>query len=154
MIATNKTNNRIKKIVKKRRIKHVVKDPIADFILRINNASRARHSQVLVYFSKMNTAMLEILTNEGFIKGYKVIERSKPKIKMYNVELKYSAKTPVINGMKQISKPGLRVYQECKKIPKVLNGLGIAIISTSKGIMIDKQARENNLGGEVIAYVW
>lgn len=143
-----------KKIIKKRRIKHSVKDQIADFILRINNASRARHNQVLVYFSKINNAILDILLAEGFIKSFKIIERSKPKIKMFNVELKYSAnKMPVITGMKQISKPGLRVYQECKKLPRVLNGLGIAIVSTSKGIMIDKNARSNNLGGEIIAYV-
>ena len=128
-------------------------DPIADMLTRIRNANSAKHKTVDVPNSKMKTAIAEILFKEGYIAAYEEIENSNQGI--IRITLKYDEKgARVIDGLKRISKPGLRVYASKEELPKVLNGLGIALISTSKGIMTDKKAREAGLGGEVIAYVW
>ena len=131
----------------------VMTDPIADFLTRIRNANMVMHEKVEIPASKTKIAMAEILKNEGFIKDYEQIEDGKQGI--IRVYLKYGAnKETVITGLKRISKPGLKVYCKKDEIPKVLGGLGIAIISTSKGIVTDKEARKLGLGGEVICYVW
>ena len=130
----------------------VVTDPIADMLTRIRNALTAKHSDVKIPTSKVKTAIAEILLEEGYITA---VEKVDDGVNSYmNITLKYGAGKSVINGLKRVSKPGLRVYANCEDLPKVLNGLGIAIISTSKGIMTDKQARNANVGGEVMAYVW
>ena len=131
----------------------VVTDPIADMLTRIRNAITAKHADVEVPASKTKKAIVDILLNEGYIASYEVIEN--PLQDVIKITLKYGYKgEKVITGLKRISKPGLRVYASCSELPKVLNGLGIAIVSTSKGIMTDKHARSQNLGGEVLAYVW
>lgn len=131
----------------------VVTDPIADMLTRIRNAITAKHADVEIPASKMKTAIAEILVEEGYIAGYEVIEKELQN--SLKVTLKYGAKGErVITGLKRISKPGLRVYAKSEELPRVLNGLGIAIVSTNKGIMTDKKARTQNLGGEVLAYVW
>lgn len=131
----------------------VMTDPIADFLTRIRNANMVMHEKVEIPASKTKIALAEILKNEGFIKDYEQIEDGKQGI--IRVYLKYgSNREKVISGLKRISKPGLKVYCKKDEIPKVLGGLGIAIISTSKGIMTDKEARKLGLGGEVICYVW
>ena len=130
----------------------VMTDPIADMLTRIRNANRQHHETVMVPASKLKVDIAEILKNEGFIKGYKV-EGEGP-IKNIVITLKYRGNERVITDLKRISKPGLRVYAKVNEIPKVLNGLGIAIISTSKGLKTDKEARELGIGGEVLAYVW
>ncbi len=131
----------------------VMTDPIADMLTRIRNANSAAHSKVEMPASKMKAAVLEILKEEGFVSEYELIEDNKQGI--LRVSLKYGANNEkVITGIKRISKPGLRVYAKNSDLPRVLGGLGIAIISTSKGIMSDKKARREGLGGEVIAYVW
>ena len=128
-------------------------DPIADMLTRIRNANSAKHKTVDVPASKMKIAIAEILFREGYIKSFEVISNENQGI--IRITLKYDEKgTRVIDGIKRISKPGLRVYASKDELPQVLNGLGIALISTSKGIMTDKKAREAGLGGEVIAYVW
>jgi small subunit ribosomal protein S8 len=131
----------------------VTTDPIADMLTRIRNANAAYHDKVDVPASNIKAAMLEILANEGFIKSVEEVEVDSHKT--LRVALKYGAnRERVIKGLKRISKPGLRVYAGVEDLPKVLGGLGIAIISTSKGIMTDKAARKAGLGGEVLAYVW
>ena len=131
----------------------VVTDPIADMLTRIRNANQMKYNEVLVPTSKLKVEIANILKNEGYINGYKI--ESTDEGSMMTIELKYGAKKErVITGLKRISKPGLRVYAKCEDIPKVLNGLGIAIISTSKGLMVDRDARKANLGGEVLAYIW
>ena len=128
-------------------------DPIADMLTRIRNANSAKHKTVDVPASKMKTAIAEILFREGYIKSFEVISNENQGI--IRITLKYDEKgTRVIDGIKRISKPGLRVYAGKEELPKVLNGLGIAIISTSKGLKTDKEAREAGMGGEVLAYVW
>lgn len=131
----------------------VTTDPIADFLTRIRNALTARHSQVIIPHSRIKKAIADILVEEGYILSADVKDiDGKPNIV---IELKYGNKyARVINNLQRISKPGLRVYCKSDEIPKVLNGLGIAILSTNKGIMTDKQARMHNIGGEVLAYVW
>ena len=131
----------------------VVTDAIADMLTRIRNANQLRYQEVLIPSSKMKIEIAKILKNEGFIEDVKV---SKDDVGgTIDLTLKYGPnKERVITGLKRISKPGLRVYAKNTDIPKVLNGLGIAIISTSKGLMTDKEARKNNLGGEVLAYIW
>ncbi len=129
----------------------VMTDPIADMLTRIRNANSAYHDKVEMPASKMKAAVLEILKEEGFVKNFESINDGKT----LKVTLKYgSNKEKVITGIKRISKPGLRVYAKKDELPRVLGGLGIAVVSTSKGIMSDKQARKEGLGGEVIAYVW
>jgi len=131
----------------------VMTDPIADMLTRIRNANSVHHDKVEVPGSKIKTAIIDILKNEGFIKDYEVIADNKQG--MIRVILKYGAnKEKVISGIKRISKPGLRVYTQKDQLPRVLGGLGIAVISTSKGIMTDKAARKAGLGGEVLAYIW
>jgi small subunit ribosomal protein S8 len=128
-------------------------DPIADMLTRIRNASAARHEEVEMPFSRMKLRIAEILEREGFIEGFEVIKgESYDTLKL---RLKYGPnREQFINGIKRISKPGLRIYTKKNEIPRVLGGLGIAIISTSKGVMTDREAREKKVGGEVIAYVW
>ena len=131
----------------------MVTDPIADMLTRIRNANQMRYKEVEVPASKLKLEIARILKEEGFIADYKVKKNEVQSIIV--LYLKYSDKKErVITGLKRISKPGLRVYAKAEELPRVLNGLGIAIISTSKGIMTDKQARKESLGGEVLAYIW
>ncbi len=131
----------------------VVNDPIADMLTRIRNANQMRYKEVEVPASKIKIEIAKILKEEGFIKDYQIKKNEVQNIIV--LTLKYGPKKErVITGLKRISKPGLRVYVKTNEVPKVLNGLGIAIISTSRGLMTDKEAREKSLGGEVIAYVW
>ena len=131
----------------------VVTDTIADMLTRIRNANQMRYEEVKVPASNIKKEIAKILKEEGFIKDYKVVKDDAQGTIV--LTLKYTDKKErVITGLKRISKPGLRVYAENDEVPKVLNGLGIAIISTSKGIMTDKEARKQNVGGEVIAYIW
>lgn len=128
-------------------------DPIADMLTRIRNGNEAKHKSVQIPASKIKTEISRILQEEGYIKGYEVLEEGVQGL--INVELKYGNKDEkVISGIKRISKPGLRVYAKSTEIPRVLGGLGIAIISTSKGIMSDREARKEQVGGEVLCYVW
>ena len=128
-------------------------DPIADMLTRIRNANVVKHETVDVPASNMKKELVRILLEEGFIRGYDVIEDGKQGI--IRIQLKYGQTGErVISGLKRISKPGMRVYADKHEVPRVLNGLGISIISTSKGILTDKQARKENVGGEVICYVW
>ncbi len=129
-----------------------ISDVIADMLTRIRNANNAKHETVDIPASNMKKAIAEILVNEGYIKSYQIIEDGKQGI--IRVTLKYVGKQKVIHGLRRVSKPGLRIYSNCEDMPKVMNGLGIAIVSTSKGIMTDKQARKENVGGEVLAFVW
>ena len=131
----------------------LVLDPIADMLTRIRNANSNKHEKVVIPQSKTKLAIAEILKNEGYIVDFKAVESEG--IKMIEVALKYGPNgEKVIQGLKRISKPGLRIYSNAEQLPQVLNGLGIAIVSTSKGIITDKQARKLNVGGEVLAYVW
>jgi small subunit ribosomal protein S8 len=128
-------------------------DPVADMLTRIRNANTAGHAEVDVPASKIKKNIAEILLKEGYIKGYEVVETQPQDV--IKIEMKYGAgKQRVISGIKRISKPGLKVYVKKDEIPKVLGGLGIAIISTSSGLITDKQARELGVGGEVVCYVW
>ena len=130
-----------------------VTDPVADMLTRIRNANSARHETVDIPSSNLKKSIAEILNEEGYIKGYQIIDDGKQGI--IKITLKYGAnKEKVLSGLKRISKPGLRVYANHDELPKVLKGLGIAIISTSKGIMTDKKARALNVGGEVLAFIW
>ena len=132
----------------------LVNDPIADMLTRIRNAQIAKHDSVIVPASNTKKAIAKILLAEGYVKSVDFInDGSQSNIKLV---LKYvnGKQKPVIAGLKRISKPGLRVYAQCSELPKVLGGLGIAIISTSKGLMTDKEARQNSIGGEVMAYIW
>ena len=130
----------------------MVTDTIADMLTRIRNANQMKYNNVAVLNTKMTREIASILKEEGYISEYAVNEETK----MLDLSLKYgdNKKERVITGLKRISKPGLRVYAKRDELPRVLNGVGIAIISTSKGIMTDKKARENGLGGEVLAYIW
>ena len=131
----------------------LVLDPIADMLTRIRNANTNKHETVLIPQSKTKLAIAEILKEEGYIVDFKAVESEG--IKMIEVTLKYGPNgEKVIQGLKRISKPGLRIYSNAEQLPQVLNGLGIAIVSTSKGIITDKEARKLNVGGEVLAYVW
>jgi len=130
----------------------VMTDPIADMLTRIRNANQMRHETVEMPSSKIKKEIAEVLKREGFIRDAEYIEDNKQGI--LRLSLKYKNTERVISGLKRISKPGLRVYVQNTEIPRVLNGLGIAIISTSKGILTDKETRKEQIGGEVIAYVW
>ena len=131
-----------------------VTDVVADMLTRIRNANSAKHETVSIPGSNMTKAIAEILTEDGFIKNYEVVD-TENKQGVINITLKYGeGKTRTIEGLRRVSKPGLRIYASCQDIPRVRNGLGIAIISTSKGIMTDKKARKENIGGEVLAFVW
>ena len=129
-------------------------DPIADMLTRIRNANTAKHDTVDIPASKIKVAIAGILVDEGFIEKYDIVEDGK--IKTIHVTLKYGAdkNEKIITGLKRISKPGLRVYADVENMPKVLGGLGVAIISTNKGVVTDKEARSMNVGGEVLAFVW
>ena len=129
-----------------------ISDVIADMLTRIRNANDAKHETVDIPASNMKRAIAEILLSEGYIKSYQIIEDGKQGV--IRITLKYVGKQKVIHGLRRVSKPGLRIYSNCADMPKVMNGLGIAIVSTSKGIMTDRQARKENVGGEVLAFVW
>ena len=130
-----------------------ISDVIADMLTRIRNANDAKHESVDIPASNMKKAIADILLAEGYIKGVQIIEDGKQGI--IRVTLNYEAgKQKVIHGLRRVSKPGLRIYSNCEDMPKVMNGLGIAIVSTSKGIMTDKAARKANVGGEILAFVW
>jgi small subunit ribosomal protein S8 len=130
-----------------------ITDPIADMLTRIRNANSAKHETVDIPASNMKKAIAQILLDEGYIASYKIIEDEKQGV--IRVTLKYGEnKTQVITGLRRVSKPGLRIYSNVEEMPKVMKGLGIAIVSTSKGIMTDREARKLNVGGEVLAFVW
>ena len=130
-----------------------ITDPIADMLTRIRNANSAKHDTVSVPASNMKKAIAQILVDEGYIKSFKVIEDGKQGV--IEIALKYGPnKSQVLRGLRRVSKPGLRIYSDCENMPKVMKGLGIAILSTSKGIMTDKDARKANVGGEVLAFIW
>ena len=130
-----------------------ITDTIADLLTRIRNANSAKHDTVDVPASNMKKAITQILVDEGYIKGFQVIDDGKQGI--IRITLKYGEnKSQVITGLRRVSKPGLRIYTSCADMPKVMKGLGIAILSTSKGVMTDRQARKENVGGEVLAFIW
>ena len=130
-----------------------ITDTIADLLTRIRNANSAKHATVDVPASYVKKAIAQILVDEGYVKSFQLIEDGKQGV--IRITLKYSdSKSPVITGLRRVSKPGLRIYSSCEDMPKVRKGLGIAIVSTSKGIMTDKKARELNVGGELLAFVW
>ncbi len=129
-----------------------ISDVIADMLTRIRNANDAKHETVDIPASNLKKSIAEILLEEGYIKNFQIVEDGKQGI--IRVALKYVGKQKVIHGLRRVSKPGLRIYSNCEDMPKVMNGLGIAIVSTSKGVMTDKKAREANVGGEILAFVW
>ena len=130
-----------------------ITDTIADMLTRIRNANSAKHPTVDVPASNMKKQIAQILVDEGYIKSFRVIDDDKQGV--IRITLKYTEnKSHVITGLRRVSKPGLRIYSNSKDMPKVMKGLGIAIVSTSKGIMTDREARKNNVGGEVLAFVW
>ena len=130
-----------------------ITDPIADMLTRIRNANSAKHDTVDIPASKMKKAIAQILVDEGYIKAYKIIDDDKQGV--IRVTLKYGeGKSQVITGLRRVSKPGLRIYSNVEDMPKVMKGLGVAIISTSKGIRTDREARKQNVGGEVLAFIW
>ena len=130
-----------------------ITDPVADMLTRIRNASSAKHDTVDVPASNLKKAIAQILLEEGYIKSFELVDNGNQGI--IHITLKYLAKKqPVLTGLRRVSKPGLRVYAGVEDMPRVLKGLGIAIVSTSKGVMTDKKARENHIGGEVLAFVW
>lgn len=130
-----------------------ITDSIADLLTRIRNANTQKHESVEIPASNLKKAIVQILLDEGYIKSFTVTEDGKQGV--IKVVLKYTDdKAPVITGLRRVSKPGLRIYSDVENLPKVMKGLGIAIISTSKGVMTDRQARNENVGGEVLAYIW
>ena len=130
-----------------------ISDVIADMLTRIRNANNAKHQTVDVPASNLKKSIAQILLDEGYIKSFQIVEDGKQGI--IRIALKYApGKQKVIHGLRRVSKPGLRIYSNCEDMPKVMNGLGIAIVSTSKGVMTDKKARQANVGGEVLAFVW
>ncbi len=129
-----------------------ITDPIADMLTRIRNANSAKHETVDVPASNMKKSIAQILLDEGYIKSFQLIDDGTQGV--IRITLKYNSKEKVISGLRRVSKPGLRVYAGADELPKVLRGLGIAIISTSKGVMSDKTARLSGMGGEVLAYIW
>ena len=130
-----------------------ITDTIADMLTRIRNANAAKHDTVDIPASNMKKAIAQILLDEGYIKSFQVMEDNKQGV--IRITLKYGPnKSQVISGLRRVSKPGLRIYSSCEEMPRVMKGLGIAILSTSKGVMTDKQARKENVGGEVLAFVW
>ena len=131
-----------------------ISDVIADMLTRIRNANSAKHETVDIPASNMKKAIAQILVDEGYVKDYKVIEDGKQGV--IRIALKYqgASRTPVLQGLRRVSKPGLRIYSSCEDMPRVMKGIGTAIVSTSKGVMTDKAARKENVGGEVLAFVW
>lgn len=131
-----------------------ITDTIADMLTRIRNASSAKHDTVDIPASNMKKAIAQILVDEGYVKSFQVIEDGKQGIIRIALKYRGASKTPVILGLRRVSKPGLRIYSSSEDMPKVMKGIGTAIVSTSKGIMTDKKARKENVGGEVLAFVW
>ena len=130
-----------------------ISDVIADMLTRIRNANDAKHESVDIPASNLKKSIAQILLEEGYIKNFQIVEDGKQGI--IRIALKYApGKQKVIHGLRRVSKPGLRIYSNCEDMPKVMNGLGIAIVSTSKGVMTDKKARQANVGGEILAFVW
>lgn len=129
-----------------------VTDPIADLLTRIRNANMVNHESVEIPSSKLKVELVKLLKTEGYIADYAIVKKGN--FDVINVELKYTGTTPVIKGLQRVSTPGLRTYSKAKNMPRVFGGLGIAIVSTSKGLMTDKAARKENIGGEVLCYVW
>lgn len=130
-----------------------ITDTIADMLTRIRNATSAKHDSVNVPASNMKKAIAQILLDEGYIRNFQVMDDGKQGI--IKINLKYAPdKTPAITGLRRVSKPGLRIYTSCEDMPRVMKGLGIAIMSTSKGVMTDRRARKENIGGEVLAFIW
>ena len=130
-----------------------ITDSIADMLTRIRNANSAKHDTVQIPASNMKKAIAQILVDEGYVKSFKAIDDGKQG--MIEIALKYGPnKSQVITGLRRVSKPGLRIYTNCEEMPKVMKGLGVAILSTSKGVMTDKEARKANVGGEVLAFIW
>ncbi len=130
-------------------------DPVADMLTRIHNANQAMHDGVKMPSSKQKVALADVLKAEGYIRGYDVADSSSGPGKVLSIEMKYSPERErVISGVQRVSKPGLRVYSASNKIPRVLGGLGVAVISTSRGLMSDREARRRKIGGEVLCYVW
>lgn len=130
-----------------------ITDSIADLLTRIRNANTAKHDTVDVPASNMKKSITQILVDEGYVKSFQVIDDGKQGI--IRITLKYGEnKSPVISGLRRVSKPGLRIYSSCEDMPKVMKGLGVAIVSTPKGVMTDKRARKENVGGEVLAFIW
>ena len=130
-----------------------ITDTIADMLTRIRNASSSKHETVDIPASNVKKSIAKILVDEGFVSSYDVIDDNKQGV--IRIKLKYTEnRTPVITGLRRVSKPGLRMYSNCKELPKVMKGLGVAIVSTSKGVMTDKAARKANAGGEVLAFIW
>ena len=130
-----------------------ITDTIADMLTRVRNANTAKHDTVDIPASNMKKAIAQILVDEGFVKNFQVIDDGKQGV--IRITLKYGEnKSAVITGLRRVSKPGLRIYTSCEDMPKVMKGLGVAIVSTSKGVMTDKRARKENVGGEVLAFIW
>ena len=130
-----------------------ITDTIADMLTRIRNATSAKHDSVSVPASNMKKAIAQILLDEGYIRNFQVVDDGKQGI--IKINLKYAPdKTPAITGLRRVSKPGLRIYTSCEDMPRVMKGLGIAIMSTSKGVMTDRRARKENIGGDVLAFIW
>lgn len=129
-----------------------ITDPIADLLTRIRNANMVNHASVEIPASKLKVELVKLLKEEGYIPDYKLVD--KDAFKVINVELKYIGNKPVIRGLQRVSTPGLRAYSKAKNLPRVFGGLGVAIVSTSKGLMTDKAARKDNIGGEILCYVW
>jgi small subunit ribosomal protein S8 len=127
-------------------------DPISDYLTRIRNAAKAKHRRVDIPSSNLKKAISQILLDKNFISGFTVLEDKKQNV--LRINLKYHNGKPVIGGLRRVSKPGLRLYRGSNELPRVLGGLGVAIITTSKGIMTDAQAKKNNVGGEILAYIW
>ena len=131
-----------------------ITDTIADMLTRIRNANSAKHDSVDIPASNMKKAIAQILVDEGYVKNYQVIEDDKQGVIRITLKYQGPSKTPVLMGLRRVSKPGLRIYSSSEDMPKVMKGIGTAIVSTSKGIMTDKQARKEHVGGEVLAFVW
>ncbi len=131
-----------------------ITDTIADMLTRIRNANSAKHDSVDIPASNMKKAIAQILVDEGYVKNYQVIEDDKQGVIRITLKYQGPSKTPVLMGLRRVSKPGLRIYSSSEDMPKVLKGIGTAIVSTSRGVMTDKRARKENVGGEVLAFVW
>ena len=131
-----------------------ITDTIADMLTRIRNANSAKHDSVDIPASNMKKAIAQILVDEGYVKGFQVIEDGKQGVIRMTLKYQGASRTPVLMGLRRVSKPGLRIYSSSEDMPKVMRGIGTAIVSTSKGVMTDKQARKENIGGEVLAFVW
>ena len=131
-----------------------ITDTIADMLTRIRNASSAKHDTVDIPASNMKKAVAQILVDEGYVKNFQVVEDGKQGIIRVSLKYQGASKTPVIRGLRRVSKPGLRIYSSSEDMPKVMKGIGTAIVSTSKGVMTDNKARKENVGGEVLAFVW